>query len=198
MSIILAYKKDDTVYMATDTRVVANEVKREDLSPSSFKIQALDNGILVGVAGDRQLRQDIFAYSEIFTLDSNQKLTKRHIVTEIMPKLYEMLNAQDHLVVKEKDIPYMKAQIVLAYKGELYEICCNLMVIKYESFLGIGKSEHSLATLLNTKASDDINSRLVRALDITAKYNQGVGAPYVLIDTKSRCHTLVKEDRSKW
>ena len=38
---------------------------------------------------------------------------------------------------------------------------------------------------MNTKETDDINSRIVRALDIVAENSQFVGRPYVLIDTNT-------------
>ena len=66
MSVILAYKKDDAIYMATDTRVVVNSCKRNDLLESNYKIQKMENGLLVGITGEMMERQTIFAYPEIF------------------------------------------------------------------------------------------------------------------------------------
>ena len=79
MSILIACKRDDTVYMGTDTKLVINNISRNELCESGYKIQKLDNGILLGITGEPIERQTIFAYSEIFTLDKNGELTKKHI-----------------------------------------------------------------------------------------------------------------------
>ena len=49
MSILIAYKKNDTVYMGTDTRVIVNDFKKNEICESNYKIQKLENGILLGM-----------------------------------------------------------------------------------------------------------------------------------------------------
>ncbi|MBQ4269842.1 MAG: hypothetical protein IJB97_09380 [Clostridia bacterium] len=197
MSILIAYKKGDTVYMGTDTRVIVGGCKRNELGECNYKIQKLDNGILVGVVGERMERQTLLANAEeLFTLDKKGELTKKHIVKEIIPNLYGLLYTEKLMVEKDDELPYMKADILLAYKDTFYQICTCFMVIKYEDFqaLGPGVAACAQATLLNTKETDDINARIVKALKIAAKHSQKVGAPYLLIDTKDQKYTLVKGD----
>ena len=57
----------------------------------------MDNEMLVGIAGDRIVRQTCFAFSEIFTLDKNNNLTRKHIFTQIIPKLIELLTEHELL-----------------------------------------------------------------------------------------------------
>ena len=64
MAIVIAYKKGDTVYMGTDTRVIVNEHKKNELCESNYKIQKMDNGLLVGITADRLTRQTIFVNLE--------------------------------------------------------------------------------------------------------------------------------------
>ena len=192
MSILLAYKKEGAIYMGTDTRIVVNDNKKSALSRCDLKIQKLENGILLGIAGERLERQTIIAYSEIFTLDKEGKLTRKHIVKEIVPRLIEMLEEENLMMKKEEEFPYVQAQILLAYKDTLYEICSGFTVIKYEDFQALGRDcDYAIATLMNTKPTDDIKKRLIKALDISAKYSQYIGKPYVLIDTKSMDYEYV-------
>ena len=186
MSVLIAYKKGDTIYMGTDTRTIASSTKRNELSKCNLKIQKLDNGILLGITGERVERQTLIAYSEIFTLDKAGKLTRRHIVKEIIPRLISVLEEEKLMIEKEGEFPYMQAQIILAYKDTMYEICSGFSVIKYEDFQVLGRvSEYAQGVLMNTKETDDINSRIVKALDIVAENSQLVGRPYVLIDTNT-------------
>lgn len=195
MSILIAYKKGDTIYMGTDTRAIVNEHKKNELCECNYKIQKLDNGMLVGITGERIERQTLFAYSDIFSLDKKGELTKKHIIKEIIPSLLSMLEKEDLLVEKEWDLPYMKAVILLAYKNTLYEICSSFVVIKYEKFQAVGKTaEYAQATLFNTKETDDINERIVKALNIVSNNSQLVGSPYLLIDTKEQTYKLIRRN----
>ena len=195
MSILIAYKRGDTVYMATDTRVIVNEEKRSELCESSYKIQRLDNGMLVGCVGDRLTRQTLFAYPEIFSLDKRGRLTRKHIVEEIVPALYDLLNEKGLLIRREGCTPYMSGPIFLAHGGDLYEICRCFTVYRYENFQALGDaSDFVQATLFAIKDSDDVNEKLVRALDIAAKNSYLVSRPYLLINTKEKEYTLVRSE----
>ena len=193
MSILIAYKRKDTVYMGTDTRVIINDVKRNELCESNHKIQRLENGILLGVSAERMERQTIFAYSHLFTLDKKGELTKKHIVKEILPKLYKVLEDEGLLMEKEGETSYMRAVILLAYKDVLFEICSGFGVLRYEDGQALGlASDYAQATMMHIKETDDVNEQIVKALDIVAKYCHYVGAPYLLIDTKDGKYQLVK------
>ena len=195
MSILIAYKKDDTVYMGTDTRTIVNDHKKNELRGCNLKIQKLANDMLLGITGERLERQTLIAYSEIFTLDKNGKLTKKHIVKEIVPKLITVLEKEGLLIEKEGELPYMKAVILLVHKGTIYEICSGFAVIKYEDFQVVGRaSDYAHATLMNTKPIDNIEGRIVKALDIVAENSQYVGKPYLLINTKELEYKFVTND----
>ena len=192
MSILIAYKKGDTIYMGTDTRVIAGDTKRNELCECNYKIQKLDNGMLLGLTGEELERQTIIAYSEIFTLDKNGELTKKHVVKEIIPNLFSVLEKENLVVKNDGEVPYVKSVILLAYKDVLYEICSGFAVIKYECFQVLGSAaNYAHATIASTKERDDINERIVKALDIALNNSQYVGKPYLLIDTKELKYNLV-------
>lgn len=194
MSILIAYKKDGVVYMATDTRVIVNENKKNELCECNYKIQKMDNGMLVGITGDILTRQTIFANSEIFSLDKKGDLTRKHIVKEIIPKLINVLEGEELIFGKEDELPYMSAQILLAYKGELFEICSNFTIYKYEDFQALGStSDYAEFTLASINEKDEVNEKITKALDIVAKNSQLVSRPYVLIDTKNLSYKLIRE-----
>ena len=196
MSILLAVKKNNTVYMATDTREIVSGNKRNNLCEASFKIQKQDNGMLVGITGDRFTRQTLFANSEIFTLNKRGKLTKKHIVTEIVPQIIDLLDAHGMLMQNEDGFIGMKARIILAYQESMFEICAGFLVIKYEDLQALGEaSSGAEVVLFNSKPDDDVEERLIRALDVASKYCLTVGAPYLLINTKDLEYTVVKGDK---
>lgn len=196
MSILLAVKKNNTVYMATDTREIVSGDKRNNLCEASFKIQKQDNGMLVGITGDRFTRQTLFANSDVFTLNKKGKLTKKHIVTEIVPQIIDLLDAHGMLMQNEDGFIGMKARIILAYQESMFEICAGFLVIKYEDVQALGEaSSGAEVVLFNSKPDDDVEERLIRALDVASKYCLTVGEPYLLINTKDLEYTVVKGDK---
>lgn len=196
MSILLAVKKNNTVYMATDTREIVSGNKRNNLCEASFKIQKQDNGMLVGITGDRFTRQTLFANSDVFTLNKKGKLTKKHIVTEIVPQIIDLLDAHGMLMQNEDGFIGMKARIILAYQESMFEICAGFLVIKYEDVQALGEaSSGAEVVLFNSKPDDDVEERLIRALDVASKYCLTVGEPYLLINTKDLEYTVVKGDK---
>lgn len=192
MSVLIAYKKDDVVYLGTDTRVIVNEHKKNELCKSNYKIQKLSKGLLVGITAERQIRQFLFAYPELFTLDKNGRLTRKHIAKEIVPKLKAMLDLEGLLVKNEGKLPYMSAQIILAHKGDMYEICGGFSVYKYDNFQVLGPVSGFGQYVIEHAQTDDVNQKIVMALDNIAKNSYLVGGPYILIDTKSQEYKFVR------
>ena len=193
MSVLIACKKDNVVYMGTDTRVIVNEHKKSELCESNYKIQKLENGMLLGVISERITRQVIFAYSEIFTLDKKGRLTRKHIIEEIIPSLFKVLHKNELMVKEEGDVPSMSAQIILAHEDTLYEIYKDFTVYRYEDFQILGSSvSYGQFIISNIKETDDVNNSIVKALEMISKYNQLVGRPYLLIDTKDKEYKLIR------
>lgn len=195
MSILVAVKRNNAVYMATDTREIHQQHKRHNLSESSFKIQKEDNGMLVGITGDRIARQTLFANSDIFTLDRYGNLTKKHIVKDIIPRIIGLLKRSNLLVNSDDEQLRMDCNIILAHKGVMFNINKMFWIIRCEDFQVIGKAYASAEVVLfSTQDSEDVEERMIKALNASSKYSTLVGAPYVLIDTKNLEYKVVKED----
>ena len=196
MSIIMAYKRNDTIYMATDTRYIMGGIKRNELNEGSRKIQILDNGMVIAITGNHKTRQIIFSYPEIFTLTNAKKLTKRHIVNGIIPELIDILK-EHNLLKREIDegvFAKMDCTIILAYKNQMFEISKTFNTITYNDFQSLGDcSDLSQIILYNIKEEDDINQKFIEILDLTSKSSQYVGKPYLLVDTKELKYNFVKE-----
>lgn len=197
MSLIIAYKKDDVVYMGADTRLVMDDEKVNKVNASNYRIQKLDSGMLVGYSGDSLEEQTMSAYTDIFTLDKNGQLTKRHIVKEIVPKLYKLFQDTNLLETPKGEIPFVKLEIILAYQDMLYIIGPNFMVCRSEGLWTFGyMSQCAHGAFMSIQDTEDVNERIVKAMEISAKYSMHVGGPYVLIDTKDQQFKVVGGNRA--
>ena len=194
MSILIACKKGDVVYMGTDTRTIKGGTKSNELCESNYKIQKMPNKMLVGIATDKKVRQVLFASPEIFTLDANEQLTHKHIVTSIIPKIQQTLRKYDLLIEDEGKVPIMPGEILLAYQDRLYEICWQFSVYYSQDALAVSScpiADYAQYTLFNAKNDEHPNQTITNALDVVARHSYLVGRPYVLIDTKDQKYTLV-------
>ena len=122
-------------------------------------------------------------------------MTKEHIVTKIIPKLYEGLEVEELLEREDRGTPPItKCSIVIAYQDKLFEICRDFHVIRYEDYQAIGSGSNAiLYGLSKIDKSKDINEQLLQLLKLSAKHDANVSAPFVLIDTKNLQY-VIKEN----
>ncbi len=195
MSVVIAVKQGSRIWLGADTQATRGTDRYNQLSPHDFKVTKLDNGMLIAMTGETARSQAILAHPEWFNVDEQQGLTKKHIVTKIIPKMYEALDDGGFLECEDRGTPpTMKCTIMLAYQDKLFEICRDFHVIRYEDYQAIGSGAHAaLYGLSKIDKSKNINEQLLRLLKISAKQDSNVSAPFVLIDTKDLQYTI-KED----
>lgn len=195
MSIVMAVKQGNRIWFGADTQSTRGTDKFNQLSPNDFKVVKLDNGILLSMTGEVVSSQFILAHPEWFTVDEKKGLTKEHIVTKILPKLYEALENEELFEREERGTPpIMKCGIIIAYEDKLFEISRDLHVIRYEDYQATGSGANVIIYgLSKIDKSKDIKEQLLRLLKISAKYDANVSAPFILIDTQDLQYTI-KED----
>ena len=152
----------------------------------------LHNGMLISLTGEIVTGQRILAHPEWFTVDEKKGLTKEHIVTKIIPHLYECLNEEELLDTGDKGMPpVMKVTMFLAYKDKLFEVCRDFHVIRYEEYQASGSGANAVMYgLSKIDKTKDINEQLLQLLKISAKHDANVSAPFILIDTKDLKYTV--------
>ena len=83
MSLIVAIKKDDVVYLGADTRTTRGERVRSNLAREDLKIHKMGS-CFVGAAGTVANLQLMISHPEWFEL-KGKPLTKKFIVQKIIP-----------------------------------------------------------------------------------------------------------------
>ena len=192
MSILIAVKKGDTIFFGADTRGRVNGRVRNFLHEWDFKVQKTAEGMVVGMVGDDNVRKTLFACNEIFDLDKKGRLTRKHIINEIIPKIRYILK-EEGFVKKEKGVlKEMECRFILAYKGDFFRILMSYDVNTGSDFFVTGRAsafaEYAVSCI---KPDDDVNQKIVEALDIVSKHSRVVSRPYVLIDTKDLEYKIV-------
>ena len=158
---------------------------------SNYKLRILDNKVIIGIIGNKKEAQVILANKEIFTLDQNHQLTKKHLVLEVLPKIFNLLKDKELLIKRDDEPYYMNSTIVVAYQNKLYEIDSYFNVISYQRYLTAGKdSKWGIGVLTNNEYMNPQNA-LLKALEISSKYVTALGKQYLLVNTNDLKYQLI-------
>ena len=78
MTVVVAIKKDDVVYLGCDTQSTFDSIKRNFLSPANLKIQKMPNDVLIAGSGRLSLIQELVFRPELFeNISPEEGLTKK-------------------------------------------------------------------------------------------------------------------------
>ena len=142
--------------------------------------------MLVGFCGRVAARQIILSIKDVFTLNEEGKLTKKHIVREIVPKLVDKMEQ-----IGDEESGSLDVGIMLAYKDKLYRITAGLDVVHLNEFGSDGAGRDFANFALFAMKNLSVRERILMALEESAKREESVGGPYVLIDTKNLEYEVV-------
>ena len=122
MSLIVAIRKNGRSYMAADTQSTCGDTKFSRLGKDARKIEVFENGMLLGYAGLVHNTQIVCARPELFTLPEDGILTKRHVVQNIIPRLYKCYKDHEMLMEKENAPVGADNEFLLAHGDRLFHI----------------------------------------------------------------------------
>ena len=117
MSVIVAIKSENVIYMGCDTQTTSGKDKENKLQESTFKISKLRSGMLVGICGKVAAHQSVCDDESVFEIE-NGELTKKEIVNNIIPKIKAKLK---DIAGDTSENERMPISIILAYKDKLFE-----------------------------------------------------------------------------
>ena len=187
MSVIVAVKENDVVYMGADSQTSIGGNKIHVLNESGFKIVIQENGVLVGMCGDVGGHNAVTTQKNFVSLDENGSLTKKHIVNEIIPKL---LNPNLKIYNEKKQD--LSISLIIAFRDKLYKIMSNLTVIRCNTYTSSGSGKNYTRYDMYAHSDLPVKERIVKALRSSANRDSSVGAPFVLIDSKNLEYEIVE------
>lgn len=194
MSLVVAIKKDDVVYLGADTRATKGERISSHLAEENLKIRRMGS-CFVGMSGNVASIQLMTNHPEWFELKA-KPLTKKFLVQKVIPKYYDLVKEMDKLEVDEQAgvSPKCGCTFLVTDGNKLFEIDDDFEVIELSKYGQIGCTERiALTFLLNALDDYSPNEMILKALRTSAYRNDGVGAPYILINTGDKKFEVVEE-----
>lgn len=191
MSVIVAIKENGVIYMGADSQTTKGPRKGHHLNEIGYKIAKIDNGILVGFCGRVATTQTIKAIKDLFTLDADGKLTKKHIVTQVIPKLTNKMQ-----LIGDEETGEIDVSMLLAHQDQLYKISSQLDVFHINQAVSIGAGSDFTTYALFGMESMPVRNRILSALEESTNWVESVDGPFVLIDTKNLQHEIASKGGS--
>ncbi len=191
--IMLGYVNDGIVYLATDTVVVENDIKRNELSPLNYKVKKLKNGLIVGITGVPKVRQRVLANEEIFALDKKGNLTKKQIVSKIMPKLHAFLKEKELYEIEDDGKHNAGILLMLAKDDKLYFVTRALGIFRITKRFAMGAfCDLCTGAMDEIDSNGDIEKQLVEIMQRATTDTKFIGAPYITINTKDQEYKVME------
>ena len=192
MSIVAAIKKDGVVYLGADTRTSCGSKIETCLLPSNRKIQRLGS-CYVGATGKVANLQLLEIHPEWFEL-CGEPLTKRFLVREVVPKYYAALRSAGYLEAPDDGGTLNSECSFLVTDGKrIFRINHALLVIEEGEWGAIGCTQGIALACFAATPDAEPRERLLAALRKSAHWHEGVGAPYLLVDTAENHFEIVEE-----
>ena len=194
MSIVVAVKKDGVVYLGADTRTTCGDSIETHLLPSHFKIRRLGS-CYVGSTGTVAILQLLKIHPEWFEL-GGEPLTKRYLVREVVPTYYSLLREQGLIASpsESKEVVNIESSFLITDGLRVFRIRSDFTVVEEGDFSAIGCTRHiAYACFSHADSAATPRELTLAALRASATRNTGVGAPYVLVDTRDNQFEIVED-----
>ncbi len=195
MSLVIAVKSGGKVLFGADTQATGGYRKMNLTGKTNLKITRMPCGVIVGHAGSVNATNSLSKHPEWFSDMPEGKLTKRFLVTVILPKLIRELREKGLL---EKDgSPDMKMTggFLLAQGDGLFQISRTLGVFEIPVCAAIGCGKFAAdAVFCDENDKRSAEEKLMSALRLAERYDTNVSGPFVLIDTADSEYRIT-EDR---
>jgi ATP-dependent protease HslVU (ClpYQ) peptidase subunit len=203
MSVVVALKSGDRVYVGTDSQVTYGWRLATTLSnKNNWKIfrPEKDPDVIVGVTGALRDRDLLYCMEE-FTDELarlKDEVNYKHIVTKVIPKILKLMQDNKRIESRnDNDTPsgtqpaadqidgqYMSSRIILTYKNDIYKISQDLCCIVIDGFCAIGCGEELAMGYLNGATEliqNNPKQAVINAIKSACKSDSFVDYPIVIM-----------------
>ena len=140
MSVVVAIRDEDKIWLATDSQVTAGWTKSLITSQHSFKIFKVRNNINIGGVGSLRDINIISTSDTEFICENTilkNEINFKGIVRDTVPKFFQELEKFSR-VERENGVPYLNSQFIIAHKDQCYMICEDGAAMELSDMMAIG------------------------------------------------------------
>ena len=202
MSVVVAIKKDEKIYVGADSQVTRGGTRRTLNNPNNYKIwkvKGVDNCLMAHVGNVRDSNVVRLIDGLITDYDVYRgNIDYEYVVKSIVPDIVNALKRSGFLK-DEAYLEHMDSCFLFAYQNQLYMINTDGCVIEIDDYVAIGSgSDQAIGSLLSTE-SEKPDLRIIKAIKASAASDIYVDYPIVLSDTKTTEFKIINEiDEKKY
>lgn len=200
MSVVVAIKKNNMVYLGADSQVTRGGSRSSLSNVNNYKIWKV-KGVeqcymgAVGALRDSCVLRIINGF--VREIDAiHDDIDYEYVVNRIEPMIRDVLI--EHKFVKE-DNPYetMDSRFLFVYKNKIFTIEYGA-VIEHDDFVVIGSGEsEAVGSLLSLPKELDVNERIIKAIKASAAHDIYVDYPIILANTKDCNFEVITEKNER-
>lgn len=196
MSLVVAIKENNEVYIGADSQVSRGDTKLTINNPNNFKVwkvKNVDNCLMAHTGNVRdanviRLMDNLVNDYLIMTNNINFEFVVKSLVPDIIFELKKYGYVKD-----EQYFNSMDSRFIFAYKDSLFSIGFDGSVVEVDDFVAIGSGENEAIGSLLTTIGEEPKSRIIKAINASTKSNIYVNYPIVLSNTKTTEYEIVQK-----
>lgn len=188
MSVVVAVRDKDQIWLATDSQVTSGWTKSLLTSQHSFKIFKNKLGVNIGGVGSLRDLNIISTSNEEWISENDilkNNINFKSIVRETVPKIFKELDSFNRLY-KDKGMEEMNSAFVIAHGKDCFFIEPDGCVLELVDMLATGSgsdiAESAYAVLRDTELS--AKEKAIRSVAVSCERDLFVGYPIVITSTE--------------
>jgi ATP-dependent protease HslVU (ClpYQ) peptidase subunit len=188
LSVVVAIKEGDTIWMGCDSQVTQGYTKRTLESMKKIWKPEKEKDVLMGVVGAvRDL--NILSIEEEWIeelIKMKNEVNYKYIIKKIIPKIFTTLSDSGRLYNKD-GVKFIESNIVFAYQDKMFSIHGDGAVMESEDIIVDGSGRRLCLGAWNSIKDKDfsIKEKLVEVVKSACESDLYVNYPIVIMNTKN-------------
>ncbi len=201
MSVVVAIKKDNVIYMGADSQATRGGSRSSLSNPNNYKIwkvKDVDHCLIGHVGRVRDacvIRVMSGLIKEIDVIKDNVNFD--YVVNRVHPCILDELKKRNYVTIGDK-FEGMESRFLLAFKDKLFSIGNDGSIIEVDDFIAIGSGEaEAIGSLLTTSANDEPSERIIKAIKSSAVHDIYVDYPIIMCNTETTSFEVIDQESIK-
>lgn len=196
MGAVVAIKKNDRIYVATDRIRTRMGVRWTLKMEENLKIKRLNDGVIVCVCGHVESVQNLYVHQNWFKVPKGMEFGKKFLSTKVVPKLIDILDQKELLKRNDDGLPFMD-DLYMIIKGEQIFIIDNDFGVVEAEDIGIIAADLDdmyMRGYLDNHEKNDIEELIQEAFKACSADKSNCSANIVITDTVNEEMRFYGED----
>ena len=186
MSVVIAIKENNKIYLAVDSQCTCGTSKLTLSNPNNYKIwrtKGLNHSFMCHTGMCRDI--GVIKYNN-FISEKRSMLGNIDIDFVQGEMIFDMYDAlKERGFSDDENGPHMSSEFIFAYKDKIFELSRGLYVIEIDDYVALGSGRDSAMGSLTSTVGEPVEKRLLKAIVAAQNIDLGVGYPIIIADTES-------------